>query len=292
MNHTVTIFLLLFSAACGSRIVAAEVEKGIYYADKAPAVAESEKHPLVHWTESREGPQVIHYLRIDLESDLYELTTMISPDNDGDGPGEAMLAIPETYMASNATVLVAINANAFRSPEEVTDTDWFLGKSVDIDGFAFNRERKASLPNGAPAFWLDKAGKAHIGIPTNLDDILLSVGAHKGGPPRTGELLRNGKKVFVNVVERHPRTALGVDQSGRWVTFVVVDGRREGYSHGATLAELAEILQQCGCFDAITLDGGGSSIMISSDGPSLKTINRPSGNKSRPIPVMLGVRKK
>lgn len=58
---------------------------------------------------------------------------------------------------------------------------------------------------------------------------------------------------------RHPRTAIGKTVDGDiWV--VAVDGRQAG-SVGATLDEMAQIMVQFGCTDAINLDGGGSTAM-------------------------------
>jgi len=56
---------------------------------------------------------------------------------------------------------------------------------------------------------------------------------------------------------RHPRSAVGRTLQGdMW--FVAVDGRQPS-SIGATLDEMATIMQQLGCQDAINLDGGGST---------------------------------
>lgn len=57
-----------------------------------------------------------------------------------------------------------------------------------------------------------------------------------------------------------PRTAIGIIDTNHFV-FVVVDGRSPGYSRGATLTELANILQKLGASTAYNLDGGGSSEM-------------------------------
>lgn len=60
----------------------------------------------------------------------------------------------------------------------------------------------------------------------------------------------------------HPRTAMGLNKNGRWFYIVVVDGRQPFYSKGATFQELAEILKDFGAFNAMALDGGGSSTMV------------------------------
>ncbi|MGP9693545.1 phosphodiester glycosidase family protein [Brachybacterium sp. AOP25-B2-12] len=58
-----------------------------------------------------------------------------------------------------------------------------------------------------------------------------------------------------------PRTAIGV-RGDNHVVLLVVDGRSEGYSRGATLPELGQILADLGCTIGYNLDGGGSSVMI------------------------------
>lgn len=60
----------------------------------------------------------------------------------------------------------------------------------------------------------------------------------------------------------HPRTAIGVNRSGRWLYLVVIDGRQPFYSTGATFQEVAELLKGFGAFFAMSLDGGGSSTMV------------------------------
>lgn len=61
--------------------------------------------------------------------------------------------------------------------------------------------------------------------------------------------------------ERHPRTAVAVNKERDRVFFVTVDGRQPGYSTGMTLNELAEYLVSVGAYQAINLDGGGSTTM-------------------------------
>ena len=59
----------------------------------------------------------------------------------------------------------------------------------------------------------------------------------------------------------HPRAAIGYVEPGHYV-LVIVDGRNEGYSKGATLSELAAIMAKEGCVTAYNLDGGGSASMV------------------------------
>ncbi|MCK5783389.1 MAG: phosphodiester glycosidase family protein, partial [Desulfobacterales bacterium] len=138
----------------------------------------------------------------------------------------------------------------------------------------------------------DESGIPDIGTPETIEKISLGVaGWNSGDSKKSGQLLKNGEICIKQNESRHPRTAIGFDKNKEIVTMVVVDGRQKGYSEGVSLYELAEILKSCGCFEAINLDGGGSSIMIANENSLSKTINKPSGKTHRPIPVMIGIRK-
>jgi exopolysaccharide biosynthesis protein len=73
-----------------------------------------------------------------------------------------------------------------------------------------------------------------------------------------------------------PRTAVGVIDDNHLV-FVVVDGRDTGYSRGASLNELAGIMEGLGAQTAYNLDGGGSSEMWFNG----EVVNRPSNGGER-----------
>lgn len=59
----------------------------------------------------------------------------------------------------------------------------------------------------------------------------------------------------------HPRTAVGIKADGSLV-FFVADGRQKPASLGMTYTDLAHTMSALGCVDAMALDGGGSSIML------------------------------
>ena len=77
------------------------------------------------------------------------------------------------------------------------------------------------------------------------------------------------------IPDTHPRTAAGYRNSGELV-LLVVDGRQVD-SRGVDLQELAILMRDLGCVEAINLDGGGSSAMVV-DG---KLLNRPAGTTSQ-----------
>jgi exopolysaccharide biosynthesis protein len=85
-----------------------------------------------------------------------------------------------------------------------------------------------------------------------------------GGP----QLIAAGRKVFAAessrygdslYKQRHPRTAIGWRADGKLV-LVVVDGRQKS-SAGMTMDELATLMLELNCIEAMNLDGGGSTTM-------------------------------
>ena len=72
-----------------------------------------------------------------------------------------------------------------------------------------------------------------------------------------------------------PRSAMGLKKNGD-VIFMVVDGRQID-SRGVYLKELAMLMAQFDCDQALNLDGGGSSALIING----KLINKPIGLKTQ-----------
>ncbi len=81
---------------------------------------------------------------------------------------------------------------------------------------------------------------------------------------------------------RHPRSAICVDSTNN-LYFVALDGRYEG-SDGLKMPELAQVMQSIHCWDAMNLDGGGSTLLYANN----KIINRPS-DPTGPRPVVSAV---
>ena len=57
---------------------------------------------------------------------------------------------------------------------------------------------------------------------------------------------------------------------------MIVDGRQQ-ISRGVYLEELAILMKQFNCIEALNLDGGGSSAIVADD----RLLNRPSGRSSQ-----------
>lgn len=95
-------------------------------------------------------------------------------------------------------------------------------------------------------------------------------------------LVKDGKiaPITHDVSGYNPRTAIGTDKSGRIIYIVTVDGR-QSLSKGATLEQLAELMLEIGCHNALNLDGGGSTNLVAKTpfNSSLHSINSPTENR-------------
>lgn len=92
----------------------------------------------------------------------------------------------------------------------------------------------------------------------------------------------------------NPRTAIGLDVTGKTLIFILVDGRQPNYSEGATISDMIALSVQYGAHNALNLDGGGSTVLVveGEDGRSV-VLNSPIHNRipgrERPIANHLGV---
>ena len=82
--------------------------------------------------------------------------------------------------------------------------------------------------------------------------------------------------------EHLPRTAMGYTRDGRLIV-LVIQGRTPGKAAGATLNEEAQLLLDLGCYEALNLDGGGSSCMLVN---GKETIHPSDEDGQRPVPAV------
>lgn len=105
-----------------------------------------------------------------------------------------------------------------------------------------------------------------------------------GGEPvilENGEIL-NTDGVLDHLKSRRPRTALGTDATGKRMVMLVVDGDsyNKGISAGCGSKDLAAMMLNTGCVNAINFDGGGSSTLYTEP---MGVLNRPSDGKLRGV---------
>ncbi|MDZ4807124.1 MAG: phosphodiester glycosidase family protein [Bacteroidota bacterium] len=109
-----------------------------------------------------------------------------------------------------------------------------------------------------------------------------------GGPV----LLQNGEIKITNneelkfagkaIDDKHPRTAMGYTRDNKLI-LLVIEGRNPGKAEGATLTQEAKIFKDLGCWEALNLDGGGSSCMLVNGKETIK-VSDAAGQ--RPVPAV------
>jgi len=82
--------------------------------------------------------------------------------------------------------------------------------------------------------------------------------------------------------DKHPRTAMGYTANGELIV-LVVEGRNPGIAEGASLTQLAQLMQSIGCEEALNLDGGGSSTMLINGKETIKPSDK---TGQRPVPAV------
>lgn len=97
---------------------------------------------------------------------------------------------------------------------------------------------------------------------------------------RDGEAAALPKSFYVACADGYyePRTAIGQLGPLHYIV-IVVDGRREGYSTGASIPQLQQLFLDEGAQFAFNLDGGGSTTLYFLG----EVINMPSGGKERSV---------
>ncbi len=149
---------------------------------------------------------------------------------------------------------------------------------------------------------IPKNGFVVVGSAKNIDTIIkakkfkLNVKTNPGWESVNhiisgGPYLIKNNEVYVDMTAqklasiggRNPRTAIGYTKENHLV-MVTADGR-EGSSIGLTLFELANLMKEFGCVNAMNLDGGGSTVMYVKG----QVVNRPAVQGGIPLSHVLTV---
>lgn len=164
--------------------------------------------------------------------------------------------------------VAAINGGGFHDPNGtgtgrlpygfiLHDGEYIIGKDVgpdeDVDFVGFSNSGNLIAGN---------YDKTELGDMNAMEGITF-------GPP----LIVDGKKMITEGDGGWgvgPRTAIGQRKDGT-VLFLVIDGRQPGYSLGATLRDVQDVLYEKGAYIAANLDGGSSSTLYLNG----KVVNKP-----------------
>jgi len=219
------------------------------------------------------GVSQAYVVRIDLAAQGVGFTT--TPHS---GSLETTSQTTTQFLASSGTQ-VAINA-AFFDPCGCSTT---TSDAKNLEGLAISSGALVSADQAGNASLLltqDNHASFAVGGTANTNNIWTAV---SGG----GFVLQNGVNVVNGSIpgdplNPNPRSVVGLSQSDMYMYLVAIDGRQAGYSNGVTQAEEADLLRALGAYNAINLDGGGSTALAvqGADG-SPDLLNRPSGGAER-----------
>ncbi len=103
-------------------------------------------------------------------------------------------------------------------------------------------------------------------------------------------LVRDGQVQTLDNTALNPETAVGFSPDGKKMQLVVIDGRTTA-SRGVTERQLAVIMRQRGAYNAVVIDGGGSSSLVSRDPgtPNVWQRNVPSDGVEREVGNGIGL---
>lgn len=243
------------------------------------------------YSETRTNPpQRLFVAEIDLTNPKVRLhVSPGGPDPDGAGPWETTLMRP-TKIAAREKFDLVVNGDFFsaRGVKDVEGTNAAFRSEIwsSVTGPAVSGGKVWSTStNARPCLVVSKAGKVSIRRVSQpqADDWEVVSG--------NVMLLRDGKAVLHENKVRHPRTVVGLNQDATKMILLVVDGRKPGVAVGMNYAELTTELLRLDCYDALNLDGGGSSVLALRDPmrDGFKILNAPTDGRERAVANVLGV---
>lgn len=169
-------------------------------------------------------------------------------------------------IAIDNNAVAAINAGGFYDPNGTGTGRLPYGVIISEGKFLIGGDITEKLQ----LIGLTKSGSLVAGnyTPAEMREMNVAEGVSFGPP-----LIINGKKLITEGDGGWgvaPRTAIGQRKDGT-ILFLVIDGRQPGYSLGATLMDVQNILFEQGAYAAANLDGGSSATLYFNG----KVVNKP-----------------
>lgn len=233
-------------------------------------------------------PMVAHVLTIDTKAKGIEFL-VTPPDSEGETPLKARTT---SQFLEEFNLQIAINGGGFSPWWSRSPADYYPHVGDSIAPFGFTA-------SDGQVYWTTAGTE---GIPPALYISRRNVLSFNNKPNRVHSAISGDRMIVlkgdiapdIDGAEVEPRTAVGINRNGRYVYFVVVDGRQPLYSAGATFTELAQLLIDQGAYAGMSLDGGGSSTMVveGEDGKP-RILNSPIDHyipgTERPVGTHLGI---
>ena len=200
---------------------------------------------------------VAHVITIDMFTSGIKF--LVTPPGNSNG---LLCARKTSQFLSGFNLQIAVNGNGFTYLDQTTYPPQTNcqngGEPVKVNSLAASRGNVyAQRFDTHPVVYINQANEITFNTPKGNVYNAIS------GYPM---LLEKGARVpGLESRSVEPRTVIGANQNGRWLYLVVLDGRQPGYSEGATLPEAADFLLSLGAYQAVNMDGGGSSTLVIAD---------------------------
>jgi len=223
-----------------------------------------------------------HALKIDLSAQELEIVV-----KSGAYIESQTLSQKVSNFVRDNNLLAGINASPF---DIVSSKE---GKAIKNIGIVISNGKMlapANLNYDALVFYKDgKTAIINQSLINSIENIANAVGGFH-------QILTNGEPAqrTHGKEARHPRSAAGISQDGKYLYLTVIDGRRAG-SVGATEEETALLLRSLGSWEGINFDGGGSTALAMrfADG-KVRVVNTPIHNgipgQERAVAGCIGVK--
>jgi len=212
--------------------------------------------------------QKVHAIRIDTQARGLRFVTSPRCDNWAPNERETRRQTTREFLAETGCQ-VAINGDfyAIGSPGV-----------TNLTGLAISEGHLVSPPARTDSLLIDRQNHARFEFTTQHTDLRGVWTAVSG----RGRMLVDGV-VKETWPQRNPRTAVGLSRDGRYVYLVTLDGRQKGISEGAGTGELGQWMLRFGAWNALNLDGGGSTtLVLPGASGSAAVLNVPVGDSKTP----------
>ena len=239
------------------------------------------KSDIIELEEITGNPRYEGYLMIIKDPTRVKIGITSKLDREGETTSE---------IAENNNAVAAINGGGFE--DKSSESKW-TGNGGSATGLIIQNGKlildKMSKDNTSEAvFGITKEGKMIVGKYSSNKLLELGVQEALSFHPA---LIINGKKMDVDSIDGGgglaPRTAIGQRKEDGAILFLVLNGKGIINRAGPTYKELQEVMEKCGAYNALNLDGGKSTTMYY-NGEVINEVSESIGE--RPIPTAVIVK--
>ncbi len=196
--------------------------------------------------------------------------TILTSDWNKTSPGYSNKDIVEVVVVDNTVSEVRRNQPSTIIPE---------------NGYIIASSNAATMEKMINSFSVGHPVSLNIELDFSPEDVDWSFGA-------LNYLVKDGKENIISsqVLGVHPRTAIGFNKDNTEIIMVTIDGRHRDYV-GAKQTELAKIMIELDAYNAVNMDGGGSTTMGVDflKNANVTVVNIPSDGRERRIASGVGI---